>query len=107
VECAASVQEALHKFAELVPDVLVGDIGMPEEDGLSLIRKVRTMEQEKNLPSCAAIALTAFAMAADRAKCLEAGYNRHMAKPVSVQDLIEGICSLTEHILCGVNSERR
>jgi CheY-like chemotaxis protein len=61
----------------------VSDLGLPGEDGLSLIRKVR---QAGTLVP--AIALTAFARSNDRARALEAGFDAHMAKPVEPDDLV-------------------
>jgi signal transduction histidine kinase/CheY-like chemotaxis protein len=96
VVCACDAVDAMKKFNEFTPDVFVGDIGMPNEDGLSLIRKIRGLEQEKSLKPVASIALTAFAMSSDRTRCLQAGYDHHMAKPVSIQELIGVITRLTE-----------
>ena len=80
---AADALEALDKFE---PDVLVSDIGMPEEDGYSLIKRIREKEATtgKRLP---AVALTAFARAEDRFQALQAGYNMHVAKPVEPAEL--------------------
>ncbi len=70
------------------------DIGLPEEDGYSLIRKVRALEEGtgKRLP---AVALTAFARVEDRLKALTEGYNMHVAKPVEPAELALVIASLT------------
>lgn len=94
VIAAKSAKEGLIKLKEKNPDVLISDIGMPNEDGYSLIRKVRTIpnEHQKNIP---AIALTAFTRAQDRAKALTTGYQSHVAKPVEIDELTTVIANLT------------
>jgi PAS domain S-box-containing protein len=94
VKAAASADEALQTFAEWRPDILVSDIGMPEEDGYSLIRKVRALplEQGGNVP---AAALTGFVGKEDYLKALSAGYHSHIKKPVELEELIAVVASLT------------
>ena len=71
------------------PDVLVSDIGMPDEDGYALIRKVRAREGGgKRLP---AVALTAYARRQDSERALAAGYQAHLAKPVDPDTLIGAV----------------
>jgi signal transduction histidine kinase/CheY-like chemotaxis protein len=93
VTAVASVAEALDVFERLKPDALVSDIEMPNEDGYSLIRKVRSMKTELGgrIP---AIALTAHARVEDRLRALSAGYQSHVAKPVEPAELIAVIASL-------------
>ena len=90
VTAAASAEEALGVLSRLAVDVLVSDIGMPHVDGYELIRRVRRLDDPRaaRLP---AIALTAFARAEDVAKALEAGYQRHLAKPVEPTLLREAV----------------
>ncbi len=93
VETVASAQEALRALQDREPDVLVSDIGMPAEDGYSLIRQVRA------LPAAAggrvpAIALTAFARLEDRMRALEEGFTSHVAKPVEPRELMAVIAAL-------------
>ncbi len=95
VEAVASAKEAYDRVAHRRPDVLVSDIGMPEEDGYSLIRRLRQMGGERKLP---AIALTAYARAQDADAALGAGYDRHLAKPVAPADLVRAIKSVTLEI---------
>jgi PAS domain S-box-containing protein len=75
------------------PDLLLCDIGMPGEDGYSLIRRVRAhgSGRGRSLPS---VALTAYAGEADRALALEAGYQLHVSKPVDPPSLVEVIAGL-------------
>jgi CheY-like chemotaxis protein len=87
---AASAKEALAEIKNKTPDVLVSDIGMPDEDGYSLIRKIRAANN--NIP---AIALTAFTRAQDRVRALEAGFQTHISKPVEPDELVAVIVSQT------------
>ena len=81
-----SVTEALSLIERLNPDVLLSDIGMPDEDGYSLIRKVRAQESSRGrrLPSAA---LTAFAKTEDRDAALSAGFDDHVSKPLEPENL--------------------
>jgi CheY-like chemotaxis protein len=85
----------LKLIEEFKPDILVSDIGMPEEDGYDLIRKIRDNEKGtgKRLP---AVALTAFARTEDRLKALSTGYNMHVPKPVEPAELIVVIANLSK-----------
>jgi signal transduction histidine kinase len=75
------------------PDLLVADIGLPEEDGYVLIQRVRNLPPDEggNTP---AVALTAFARVEDRMRTLSAGYQMHVAKPVEPLDLVTILGSL-------------
>jgi CheY-like chemotaxis protein len=96
VTSAESVAHALAQFGMFEPDVLVSDIGMPEADGYTLIRHVRRLPplQGGGTP---AIALTAYARAEDIERAFEAGFQRHLAKPVDAERLIALISSLAPH----------
>jgi PAS domain S-box-containing protein len=93
VASAGGAAEALEKIRSEKPDVLVSDIGMPVEDGYSLIRKVRALGYESgaNIP---AAALTAYARAEDRRKALDAGYMMHVPKPVEPAELVSVVANL-------------
>jgi CheY-like chemotaxis protein len=92
-----SVSEAFSALGELDaleglrPDVLVSDIGMPGEDGYVLIRRLRTLEGERGIPSLPAVALTAYARGEDRQRALAAGFQVHVAKPVEPSELVGAI----------------
>jgi CheY-like chemotaxis protein len=75
------------------PDVLVCDIGMPAEDGYSLIRQLRALEEsrESALP---AVALTAYVRSEDRTKAIRSGFQNHLAKPVEPAELLAIVSSL-------------
>ncbi|MEA2601672.1 MAG: hypothetical protein QOF89_2664 [Acidobacteriota bacterium] len=94
VRTCASAAEALAILEDYEPDVLVSDIGMPDESGYDLIRKVRAWEAEHGgrIP---AVALTAYARVEDRLQALKAGYNMHVPKPVEPAELAVVIASLT------------
>ncbi|MBN3907958.1 MAG: PAS domain S-box protein [Nostoc sp. NMS1] len=93
VKAVASVQEALQVIAQWKPDVLVSDIGMPDEDGYSLIRKLRSQPPELggNIP---AAALTAYARAGDRMRAIQEGYQLHLPKPIEAAELATVVASL-------------
>ena len=93
VSSAASAADAFRLFNERRPDVLVSDIGMPDEDGYELISKIRALRSDQGglVP---AIALTGYATRKDREHSLAAGYHRHMAKPIEQNDLIAAVANL-------------
>jgi CheY-like chemotaxis protein len=93
VTSTKSAAEAISVFATDVPDVLVSDIGMPDEDGYEFIRKLRALPPEKG-GRTPAIALTGYASRKDRERALAAGYDKHMAKPIEQADMISAIAAL-------------
>jgi PAS domain S-box-containing protein len=95
VFAVASASEALKAVSQFQPDVLVSDIGMPLEDGYSLICKVRQLsaEQGGEIP---AIALTAYARAEDRMKAIASGFQMHIPKPVEPAELVTVVASLAK-----------
>jgi PAS domain S-box-containing protein len=93
VRAVASVPEALQMIVEWKPDVLVSDIGMPQEDGYSLIRKVREQPPERGGKTPAA-ALTAYAKAEDRMRAIQEGYQLHLPKPIEPAELATVVASL-------------
>jgi len=90
---AVCAEEALQVLLKTEIDLLVSDVGMPDEDGYSLIRRIRTLnlEEKRQIP---AVALTAFAKAEDQQEAIAAGFQHHVAKPVNPDQLIEIIASL-------------
>jgi PAS domain S-box-containing protein len=94
---AANADEALAMLVREGPDVLLSDIGLPRQDGYALIRRVRQLDS----PAAAvpAAALTAFGSAEDGRLALEAGFQRHVAKPVDPSLLIAAICELAGHLV--------
>ena len=97
VKVAASAAEALAVLRQSDVDVLVSDIGMSEMDDYRLIRQVRTIAQaESSIP---AIALTAYAAESDQKQALSAGFQKHLAKPVEPDALIQAIATLVKRPL--------
>jgi CheY-like chemotaxis protein len=94
VKACSSATEAFKTLEEWNANVLVSDIGMPDEDGFSLIRKVRALEPELG-GTMPAIALTAYATAADRIRALSMGFQMHVSKPVEPVELVITIARLT------------
>ena len=93
VTTAESAQQAFDQLRSAGADVLVSDIGMPEEDGLSLMRRIRSLSgRPGRIP---AIALTAYARLEDRDRAMEAGYQLHFSKPVELAELQAGVGTLT------------
>ncbi|MET0622667.1 MAG: ATP-binding protein, partial [Pyrinomonadaceae bacterium] len=90
---AGSADEALGAVTRLRPDVLVADIGMPGEDGYSLIARVRALGADSG-GSLPAAALTAYAREQDRERALAAGFQTHLAKPVEPQTLTATVARL-------------
>ena len=97
VRTAVSATEALAACNEWRPDILISDIGMPEEDGYTLMKKLRARESERggHIP---AIALTAYARREDRLRALSAGYEYHVPKPVDPEELLTVVASLINRI---------
>jgi signal transduction histidine kinase/ActR/RegA family two-component response regulator len=97
VRTSIDVATALEVFQHWKPDVLVCDIAMPSEDGFSLIAKVRTLEQQGG-ERTPAIALTAFVRVIDRARVLQAGYDRFVPKPVDPNELLATLANLVSEM---------
>lgn len=92
VRCSESAAEAMKTFQEWHPDLLVSDIGMPNEDGYSLIRKVRKLKSEgARIP---AVALTAYATDEDRLEALSAGFQIHVSKPIEPETFVTSLVSV-------------
>lgn len=91
VTVASSSVEALRLIEQVNPDVLVSDIGMPEQDGYELIQQVRG----RGL-SVPAVALTAYARSEDRMRALSTGFDTHVPKPVEIAELVTVIQRLIQ-----------
>jgi PAS domain S-box-containing protein len=94
VMAVASAGEAMTALESSLPDVMVSDIGMPDENGYELIRKIRDLAPERGgiVP---AIALTAYAGPKDRRRALLAGFHTHLTKPVEPDELLAVVSSLS------------
>lgn len=90
---SSSVAEAIRLIETEHPNLILSDIGMPEEDGYSFIKKVRALSPEKG-GRTPAVAVTAFARAEDRTKVLRAGYQSYITKPIEAAELTAMVASL-------------
>jgi len=95
VKLTHSAAEALREFSNYEPDILLSDIGMPEMDGYELITHIRNQKEPK-IRDVKAIAVTAYAKDEERTQALNAGFQRHISKPISYQRLISTISQLTK-----------
>ncbi len=95
VSCCDSAAAGMKAFKSWRPDLLVSDIGMPVEDGYSLITKLRKLKT-KRAREMPAVALTAYASKEDQARTLAAGFQVHVAKPIDPEILIRSIAKAME-----------
>ncbi len=100
VETAASAAEALERLLRRRPELVLSDIAMPGEDGLSFIRRVRALPPEQG-GSVPAAALTAYASPAEREGALRAGFDLHVAKPVDPPELLRIVATLARRSPAG------
>jgi signal transduction histidine kinase/ActR/RegA family two-component response regulator len=93
VVTAGSASEAMEAIVKLRPDVLISDVGMPGDDGYTLISRVRALPAERGgrIP---AAALTAYVRAEDRVKVLRSGFQLHVPKPVEPAELVTVVAHL-------------
>jgi PAS domain S-box-containing protein len=93
VRASATAREGFEALKDWRPDILVSDIGMPEEDGYSLIKKVRSLapEESRAIP---ALALTGYASPQEGERARRAGYHMHLAKPAEPGTLVSAIARL-------------
>ena len=91
VTTAASTADALKAFTASRPDIILSDIGLPDEDGYALLQKIRKIESDQNanpapanespVPPIPAIAFTAYARDMDRQRAQSVGFTQFLAKP--------------------------
>ena len=92
VKTCNSVSGCLEIFKEWNPNLIISDIGMPDEDGFDLVQQVRDAGYTaQQLP---AVALTAFANKVHADRALKCGFQMHIRKPVDASDLITAIAGL-------------
>jgi len=96
VHAAESAAEARELITAESPDLLICDIGMPHEDGYSLIESIRALPHQRG-GAVPAVALTAYARGDDRDRALQAGFQRHLVKPVEAAELLGIVASLADH----------
>jgi CheY-like chemotaxis protein len=96
VTTSSSASETRDLFSAMRPDLLIADIGMPDEDGYSLIMSIRDLESgARQMP---AIALTAHTRPEDVEQALASGFQMHMAKPIDSHRLVASVASLVERV---------
>jgi CheY-like chemotaxis protein len=93
VECAASAAHGFDLIHNGHPQLLVSDIGMPDEDGYSLMRRIRALQCCEG-GDMLSIALSAFTRPEDRMLALRAGFTIHIAKPVQPSHLVAAVATL-------------
>jgi signal transduction histidine kinase/DNA-binding response OmpR family regulator len=93
VTTASNAADAFAVVKSRQVDIVLSDIAMPMEDGLSFIRRVRELSREDG-GRVPAVALTAYARLEDRTRALRAGFNSHVAKPVEASELLAVLTSL-------------
>lgn len=86
VQVAESVSAAMKILNSYVPDIILSDISMPEEDGFSLLRKIKASEANKEIKT-SVIAITAYAGPDDVRRIIDSGFSAHIAKPVVWSEL--------------------
>jgi PAS domain S-box-containing protein len=96
VQTGESVVDALAALARSPFDVVVSDIGMPDQDGYDLVRQLRSLPGKA--ASTPAIAVTAFARAEDRWRALGAGFQRHIAKPIDPAELLDAVATMSGRV---------
>jgi signal transduction histidine kinase/ActR/RegA family two-component response regulator len=94
IRVAGSTREAMAAFDERRPQVVLSDIGMPGEDGYSLINRIRQLEGPSDRRTVA-IAMTGFASLGDQETARRAGFDDHIAKPVALDELVERLSRLS------------
>ncbi len=87
-QTAGTAAECLRITGEWATDVLICDVGLPDDDGYELLRRLRTRPDGEHFP---AIALTAYARPEDRAKALAAGFRAHLSKPLDPEHLLREV----------------
>jgi CheY-like chemotaxis protein len=97
VKACESASEALRLLQQWHPDVLMSDIAMPGEDGYSFINKVRSLPVDQGGHTPAA-AFTAYAREEDRKRALDAGFQMHIAKPVTSSKLVAMLADLAGRV---------
>ncbi len=97
VVAVESAREALDEVQRFRPDVLLSDIGMPQQDGYQLVRAIRALDEGRGGRTPAA-ALTAFARPEDRRLALHAGFQMHLAKPIDANELLTAVASLAGRV---------
>jgi PAS domain S-box-containing protein len=103
VACASDATAAYELLEQFRPDIIISDIGMPEEDGYSFLQTVRAWPDAR-LSQTPAIALTAYAREDDRQDALNVGYEEHIPKPFDPAEVVTVVLELTRARCSGMRS---
>jgi two-component system CheB/CheR fusion protein len=95
VRSAASAAQAMRELDGFMPRVVVSDIAMPDEDGYSFMRRLRSRDPQGH--SLRAIALTALSTEKDRQRAKAAGFHAHLSKPVDIDRLRDAVIALVQN----------
>jgi two-component system, OmpR family, response regulator len=95
VMAANSAEEALEILSYFQPDVLISDICLPDEDGYSLLRKIKKLGIERGRIT-PAIAVSAYVMDEDRQYAYLAGYKKYLHKPINLDELAKAVHDLAQ-----------
>jgi hypothetical protein len=94
---ATSALEALEILKQIKPDLLISEIRLPNEDGYSLMDKVKAFESGRHV-HIPALALTVYAREDDRAHALSVGFEDHLPKPFDIDELLATVAGLTRQV---------
>ena len=97
VRAFGTAEEALAAFEAFAPDIVVSDLSLPRIDGWEMIRRVRATPLGRTVP---ALALSANASLEDAARALDAGFDVHLAKPISRAELVAAVLSVVDVRRC-------
>ncbi|WP_066426711.1 ATP-binding protein [Anabaena sp. 4-3] len=90
---AASASQALEMFHKIQPDLIICDIGMPKIDGYTFLRQIHRLHPHEKI---LAIALTAYASETDQQKAYQAGFQKHIAKPIEPDKFLASVANLIQ-----------
>jgi two-component system, chemotaxis family, CheB/CheR fusion protein len=91
VDIAHTGPEALEKTAKSKPDLVLLDIGLPGMDGYQVAERLKNQDGTSQIPL---VAMTGYGSDADRQRCEELGFVRHMVKPIKLQELQAMFCEM-------------
>ncbi len=97
VTAVSSASQAIEAIAKSVPDVLVSDIAMPDEDGYELLARIRALHCEEGC-KIPAVAITAYARDEDRQRALSCGFADYLAKPIELAELIAAVANAVNRV---------
>lgn len=97
VTACANGEDALASFDACAPHIVVSDLALPKMDGREMMRRVRAMQLGRTVP---ALALSGNASIEDACRALDAGFDVHLAKPISREELVAAVLSVVDIRRC-------